>query len=250
MVVAVKTFHVVERPTEPTVPGIINMQDAKAAVKKYHESGQYEADIWDLVGTWRDHYEELLPTLNLQPFNVQEVHHEVASKTEIVLDDPAFKVTKKVMGDKKYAVVFDADETLISNWEIIIKDDFGYIPKLQNDYEMLSSAVAIPPMKSFYKYLQDKNVHIVMLTGRHEDKRNATALNLERQDFTDYDMLLLRDETEYKKTAGEYKLNRRKWLTEEAGYTIIGCAGDQVSDCVGGYTGYNMKLPNYAYKIN
>lgn len=49
-----------------------------------------------------------------------------------------------------------------------------------------------------------------------------------------YDKLILRGADEDKLTATQYKSGHRRTLTE-AGYTFVGCAGDQISDCNGGF---------------
>jgi hypothetical protein len=51
--------------------------------------------------------------------------------------------------------------------------------------------------------------------------------------YTNYVTLITRNSSEYALLASVYKANRRKQLSEQ--YDIIGCIGDQVSDCAGTY---------------
>lgn len=100
----------------------------------------------------------------------------------------------------------------------------------------------------------DRGFHVIIITGRPEDQTDATAKNLLLQGIPKasdgvkgYDQLILRNKEEMPLTANQYKSARRWGLEEKEGYHIVGCIGDQISDCSGGAAGYKMKIPNYAY---
>lgn len=50
----------------------------------------------------------------------------------------------------KSAVVFDVDETLLSNWPEMIAADFGYIPKMQTPWIVSANSTAFPQTKGFF----------------------------------------------------------------------------------------------------
>ena len=55
-----------------------------------------------------------------------------------------------------------------------------------------ASAPALPETQRLYKRLQELGIKPVILTGRREDKREATATNLAAAGYTGYEKLLLK----------------------------------------------------------
>ena len=149
---------------------------------------------------------------------------------------------------EKALVIFDIDETTLSNYKYIKSLDFGYEFNDWNRYLMEDDADVIPETKRLYDWLVDKGVNIVFLTGRHLPTYKHTKENLIKVGYTKFVKLIVRDEKNKKTHAVEFKTEERRKLTEE-GYKIIGCVGDQLSDTMGLYTGLKIKLPNYMYYI-
>jgi acid phosphatase len=191
---------------------LINLDQAKKAVQNYYESGDY--------------------------------NHECS-----IIIENAISYISKINPTGKSAVVFDIDETALSNYEHSKKLGFGYVPKLYIEYLKTGSATAIKETKSFYDFLVSKKIHIIFLSGREEEYLSITKRNLLDQGYSTFDTLIIRQDNERTIPAAEYKTIKRKELTKN-GYDIIACIGDQWSDLTGGDTGYKIKLPNYLYLIN
>lgn len=191
---------------------VMNLGAAKNAVQGYYESGEFDRECANVINDAINH-----------------------------IDGKSF--------DGKSAVVFDIDETALSNYEHTKKIGFGFVLNLWNEWQQKGIAPAIKETKRFYDYLISKKIHVIFLTGRDEAVREATKRNLITQGYTEFDTLIVRAENERKIPAAEFKAAKREKLVK-LGYNIIGCIGDQWSDLVGGNTGYKIKLPNYLYLLD
>jgi acid phosphatase len=192
---------------EPDVP--INLTIVKTGIEKYYESGAYQEDLNEIV-------------------------------------DRAIKYFALVPSGNNATVIFDVDDTVLSNYADEKSISFGYIPKLNHEWVLEADAPVIQETKRLYDYLIGRQFKIVFLTGRKNNQYDATIKNLKLQGFAKFEKLIVRQDHELKMTAQEYKSSRRKQLTEE-GYRIVGNVGDQESDLKGGYSGYQVKLPNCRY---
>ena len=113
----------------------------------------------------------------------------------------------------------------------------------------------------------------MFITGRRDTQEKVTYGNLVAQGYIPYDgyivllltlcskngpapTLILRPPQFYDSTAEQYKSYYRQQVRPclliitpyslqlaQEGANIIGCIGDQVSDCNNGYAGYIMKIP-------
>jgi len=191
---------------------ILNLGEAKKIVQKYYESSNYEKECKEII-------------------------------------DEAIKHLDKIRLPEKPIVIFDIDETALSNYDHIKEIDFGYYYDIWLEWLKKSDAVAIPQTKRFYDYLIARNVGIVFISGRNYDSYDATLKNLINQGYTRFDTVIVRKDNERDLTASEFKLNKRKELAQK-GFNIIANIGDQLSDFQGGYSGYVIKLPNYLYLID
>ncbi len=189
----------------------VNLGIAKQQLISYHESGRYDKDVAKAV--------------------------EGAINQ---LDDI------NVAGSS--AVVFDVDETSLSNYEINKELDFGYVPELWNEWIKKASAPAIPEVKRLYDYLVKRNIRVIFITGRKSTQYIPTFNNLKHAGYAEFDTLITRGENEYNLSASDYKSRKRVELTHK-GYKIIGDVGDQESDMTGLYTGIQVRIPNYQYII-
>jgi len=178
---------------------------------------------------------------------------------------------------KNPALVLDIDETSLSNWERILRDDFGYIPNGacelkrgeacgDNKWQELKKAPALQPTLDLHKAVKDK-VTVFFVTGRsvgapgHENARQWTSENLREAGYLDWpaEHLYLRDEKRPGETEPKpypnvtaYKTASRRDI-EKQGFTIIANIGDQDSDLRGDQDGDHaertFKLPNPFYYI-
>jgi len=195
-----------------TPQGLMNLSDAKVLVQNYYESGTFDAECKQII------------------------------------DDAIAQIEKIKLSDSS-AVVFDIDETALSNYDLTKEIGFGFRADLWDAWLQKASAKAIPQTKRFYDWLISKNIRVIFLTGRSEKEREASAKNLYNEGYTKYDTLIVRNPDEKKIPAAEFKAGKRERLTRK-GYKIIACVGDQWSDLVGGNAGIKIKLPNYLYIID
>jgi predicted secreted acid phosphatase len=145
----------------------------------------------------------------------------------------------------KLAVVFDIDETTLSNLSHMRERDFGYVPAEWNAWVAEARAPVIEPVRRIYRAARARGVAVIFLTGRKESDRPGTEKNLQADGFTDYLAIHFKP-TDPPQSTESFKTALRKKYTEE-GWTIIANIGDQQSDLNGGYAERGFKLPNPFY---
>jgi predicted secreted acid phosphatase len=191
---------------------LINLSESKILVKNYYEGGQYNKDLNKIIADAIDEFRSV-------------------------------DVTKNTI------VIFDVDDTALSNYDFIKSMDFGYVDSLWLSYLDKGNAPVIYEVKTLYDYLINRRVKIIFLTGRSYINYESTYKNLKDAGYTEFDTLIVRSENQMNERASDYKSIERLTLSN-LGYIIIGCVGDQDSDFNGGNTGIKVKLPNYMYKVN
>ncbi len=147
---------------------------------------------------------------------------------------------------KKQAIVFDVDETVLSNYSAIVADGFVYGPKSQAE-AVDEIGVAIKPSLDLYKLARAKGITVFFITGRPEAQRAPTEHNLQREGFTDYQQVILKP-AGFTGTTVAYKSGARGAI-EQQGYRIVASVGDQYSDLAGGHEERAFKLPNPFYYL-
>lgn len=147
----------------------------------------------------------------------------------------------------KLAVVFDIDETTLSNLEIMRESDWGYDEARWHEWMDSAKAPAIPQLREVYQNARSHGVAVFFITGRKERLRAATTRNLTRQGMGGFTGLICRP-NENTEPAAVYKTHRRGEISRQ-GYTIIANIGDQPSDLAGGFAERTFKLPNPFYRI-
>lgn len=145
----------------------------------------------------------------------------------------------------KLAIVFDLDETLLSNLRHMREMDFGYVPALWDQWVAEADAPVIEPVARVYRAARQAGVAVFYLTGRKESDRPGTEENLRRAGLADYAALHCKPNGD-KGTTQAFKTARRREI-EAQGYTIIANLGDQFSDLAGGHAEHTFKLPNPFY---
>jgi acid phosphatase len=189
-----------------------NLGLVKRAVTAYHDSGQWEADTAKITN---------------------------AAGAYLAGLDPA---------GKKMAVVFDIDETALSNWPSIRTEDYGYKPKVFDAWVMTAKAPAIRPIRDLYHLAHKKGCAIFFISGRSEALRGATEKNLRAAGYPKWDGLLLKPEDYHERSIVPFKAEQRRKLTAQ-GYRIVANIGDQDSDLEGGWAEKSFKVPNPAYFV-
>ncbi len=196
----------------------VNLTVSKAEVVRYYESGDYARGLAGVAA-------------------------EAARWIEA-------RAAKRGEGER-LAVVFDIDETVLSNWANMQRDDFGYIAERWHAWVDRAEGAAIGPVRETFQVARRAGVAVIFLTGRKERDRAGTERNLRAEGMGDYAELIVRAESgaagaESGRSAAVFKTAVRKRLVE-AGWTIIANVGDQQSDLAGGYAEKAFKLPNPFY---
>ena len=157
------------------------------------------------------------------------------------------KRAPKAKPGQKLAIVFDIDETVISNLSTIQDLGFGYNPKLWGNWINERRATAIVPVQALYENALRHEVSVFFITSRLESQRAATERNLRVVGYEVWAGASFRADTDQQPTK-QYKTGARRKI-EAAGYTIIANVGDQDSDLAGGHAEKIFKLPNPFYKV-
>ena len=135
---------------EPLAPGEPpNVGDAKFAAIAYYKSGAYERDL-----------------------------AAVASRVSARLAERAPQVSRA-------ALVLDIDDTVLSNWEVIMADDFGRVfegpcrslpkgPCGWIAWDLRARTPAIGQMLAVFKQARSLGVAVFFISGRDERQRAAT----------------------------------------------------------------------------
>lgn len=208
-VVLVAMAGCVSRSTEP-----LNLTAAKEAVLSYVDSGEYQRQIAVVAAEARTHVER--------------------------------RAAARKPGEK-LAVVFDLDETLLSNLPHMRAMDFGYVPELWNAWVAKADAEPLAPVVEVYRVARRAGIAVFFITGRRESDRPGTEKNLRAIGCGDYRELIMKPDAA-RGTTGEFKIMERKRLVEE-GYAIVANIGDQESDFTGGYAERTFKLPGPFYRV-
>lgn len=189
----------------------MNLTTLKRSCVRYHDSGEYLADI-----------------------------AAVDAKAEAWLDENA--------SVPRAAIVLDIDETSISNWAYEKRLDFGYDHATFNAFLRDTKAEVIAPTHALVAHAQRLRMAIFFVTGRREPLRAVTETDLREAGYAGYDGLDLAPENYHEPSISIYKSAMRKRISEN-GYHIVANVGDQESDLAGGYADRGFKLPNPFYLV-
>ena len=190
---------------------LVNLTFVKNAVINYQEDGGFHRDVTEAVENAKEEFSKITP-------------------------------------GEKSAVIFDVDETSLSNYPFNKEWDFGYVQKYWDMWVDSAKAPAVPEVLGLYKYLVNRGFRIIFLTGRKDYQYYATMKNLIKVGYEKFDTLIVKDKNYYGSLAVKYKSDKRTELTAK-GYNIVGTVGDQWSDLKGPYHGIQVKIPDYQYYI-
>lgn len=158
------------------------------------------------------------------------------------------KRVTKAKPDQKLAVVFDIDETTLTNLSLMQAYGFGYNPKVWNDWVNEGRAPAIIPVQTVYDNAVRHNVAVFFITARTEDNRAGTEKNLREVGYETWTRIYFLADKTQPRSSRQYKTEVRRDI-ESQGYTIIANIGDQDSDLLGGHAERFFKLPNPFYVV-
>lgn len=192
---------------------IPNLGRVKADIRAYVSDGRYQDEAAEVARGARQYLERNLPRFE----------------------------------NRKPAIVLDIDETSVSNYPLFERLDFGYIPAEWDRWVSQGEAKALPATFELYQFARSKGVAVFFLSARDESEREQTVQNLSKAGYTEYQELILKNESSPHVSA-DYKAEQRRRLTEQ-GWSIVVNLGDQLSDLQGGYAEGAFKLPNPMYFI-
>ena len=162
---------------------------------------------------------------------------------------PAVKfLERRANPTEKLAVVFDVDETVLSNWPQLEQEEFSYCPADWDAWVMQAEARPIAPVLAVYQRAHALGYAVFFITGRAETQREATEHNLRSAGYTRFEELTLKSAGLVVQSAADYKAPARARI-ESLGWTIVLNIGDQQSDLEGGFAEKTIKLPNPFYFI-
>lgn len=201
----------------PLLAEPLNLSKAKAALDTYQDSGEYARDLERSAAAARTWIEE--------------------------------RASRRVAGEK-LAVVFDIDETLLSNAPLMRRLDYGFVPSEWTVWLEAAKAPAIEPVRAVYRRALELGLEVFLITGRRDPgDRAATVRNLHLQGIDRYVELVLAQPQDKAKTTVERKSSARAAI-EARGYRIIANVGDQESDLSGGHSERTFKLENPFYLMH
>jgi acid phosphatase len=157
-------------------------------------------------------------------------------------------IPKSAKNARKMAVVFDIDETTLSNVRHIQSQDYGYLPKVWDAWVAEAQATAIYPVQAVYQTAVNAGIDVFFITGRTPEQAAATEKNLREVGYETWTKIFYKPADWAQSTRG-FKTETRRQLTAE-GYLIILNVGDQASDLLGGYAEKTFKVPNPLYIVN
>jgi predicted secreted acid phosphatase len=215
-----------------------------ARLMRYHDSGEYEREIREVVKSARDYLESRFPN--------------------------------GVPKDAKVAAVFDIDETTLSNWDVmafcgfcsyavqlrLYKDDCkdgckdcckdGCKSDSKDACYSMDHDPAISPVLELYNFAKKKGIAVFFVTGRPECQRAMTEANLREVGYSGWTEPIYMQpdvpEGQPKTVARIFKPKNRREI-EAMGYQIVLNIGDQASDLDGCCALRRFKLPNPFYLL-
>jgi acid phosphatase len=207
--------------TSPGQP--LNVGDAILAATAYHDSGAYDRDV-DLVARRATQW-----------------------------------IAERAPSASRPALVLDVDDTSLSNWEVIVRDNFGRpipgpcdmaldAPCGWAAWDQLGRDPAILPTLQVFQKARALGVAVFFITGRPENQRQATERNLAAAGYAGYEKLYAVPDGAQFASVTDFKAPVRAEI-ERAGFTIIANMGDQPSDLLGGHAERMFLLPNPFYRV-
>ena len=200
-----------------------NVGDTKLAATAYHQSGAYERDL------------------------------------SIVTSQAEAWIAERIPQAYRAAVVFDIDDTALTNWEVIKANDFGRVfggpcrslpdgPCGWVAWDLLGRSPAIPQSLALFRQARSLGAEVFFISGRDESQRAATERNLRAAGYDGFRGLILTSRGSHYASASDFKAPQRAAIVR-SGYTIVANIGDQPSDLAGGHAERVFLMPNPFYRI-
>jgi predicted secreted acid phosphatase len=143
------------------------------------------------------------------------------------------------------AVVFDVDDTSLSNYECLKAVDFD---RTGAGCGADGDLPAIPQTLDLYRWARGRGVTVLFVTGRSDELRAVTRSNLRSEGYSGRLRLRMRPEDQPRRLRDGWKARTRRAI-QRRGHRIVVNLGDQLSDLDGGSALRRIKLPNPMYVI-
>jgi predicted secreted acid phosphatase len=196
-----------------------NYDNEKSKPINYHDSGKYYQDISSVIRE-ATYYLQFRLTQNAR------AHHT-----------------------RKLAIVMDIDETALSNYQKLAKNNFKITGKILQRIEAHGNDPAIPHTLALYSYAKDHGIAIFFITGRPRALVNETTNNLMNAGYQHWEHISFNSSNQPEKSSVSYRSKERKKIVEK-GYDIIMNIGNSHASLSGGYFDMAFKLPNPFYTIS
>jgi len=153
----------------------------------------------------------------------------------------------------KSCVIFDLDDTMVSEYDFMLSNDFGWPDKIMNEYFSITTFPTITEIHDLFVFCVSKKYHVVILTSRRQKYFNSTKELIINAGYGSYSELILRPDDD-EGTIQNFKKLQREKITS-SGYSIICNIGDQESDLKDDPKSIDLpknaiKIPNPFYLIS
>ena len=148
----------------------------------------------------------------------QQGYNVATSKLKELLKQPT---------SKPYSIVFDIDETVLSNIPFqvkMIKDGTAFNPKLWDEWVQKAEAKPVAGAKEFLQFADKNKVQIYYISDRTDAQVDATIKNLEAQGLP----VQGRDHLMFKKEGDKSKEGRRQEVLKHTNLVML--FGDNLVD--------------------
>jgi acid phosphatase len=220
------------------------------ALTSYHDSGRYEQDVARVAASAKAYVEARLsgtdtPAADCPPAKYVRIKR-AKGKPALYRRKTVPCAVASPARPVKPAIVFDIDETSLSNYRFLAGTGFVSAGAALAASAVAGGAPAIAPVLDLFRYARDNGVATFFVTGRPSVVESQTKSNLASAGYTGYTKLFVKPGDKGTLT---YKSGTRAEL-EKDGYTIIANVGDQDSDLAGGHADRSFKIPNPFYFIS
>lgn len=197
----------------------LNASPFKAATRHYHESGQYDRAFAAVIKK----------ALYYLQFRVNQ--------------------NARLPQPKKLAMVFDVDETVLSNYAERECLHFDATDRSAGALDLQARDPALQSALTLYHYARKHDVAVFFITARKEQERESTEAYVKALGFRKWEGFYFEPSGYQKKSATYFKIADQKKITE-LGYDIILNLADEYAAIRVGYSDMSFKLPNPFYSTS
>ena len=224
--------------------GTVGASDLPSALRKYHDSGDYDLDLKTVGDRAKAYLQKRLADRSKPPRNcVTRYKRKRIKHQKRALYVKVRKCKPFAQPTGKPAIVLDIDETALSNWNGISSSNFSGTGTVAD--AVAGTGTVIKPTLDLFNYAKANRVAVFFITGRPSVIQSQTEANLKAAGYDGWAGLQFKPGD---KTTVDYKAGARADI-EKQGYYIYESVGDQESDLDGGHAEQGFKYPNPFYFI-